>query len=197
MNLGPMHWLLGMEVKRDHAAQAISLSQKAYLSSIIAWFHLEDAPSISTPMEARAQLVQAENDTSTGPHVPYKEIIGSLMYAGKAMWPDIAFTVLALTQFTQDPARTHWEATKCIIRYLKGMRDLELTYGSSNTRIVRYTDANHASQYHRHSILGYAFLVNGGTVSWSSKKQSVVALYMTETEYMATTHTMKEALWLQ
>jgi len=119
------------------------------------------------------------------------------MYAATEMWPDIEFAVLALAQFSQDPARTHWEATKCIIRYLKGMRDLELTYGSSNTRIVRYTDADHASQYHRHSISGYTFLVNGGTVSWSSKKQSVMALSTTEAEYVAATHTMKEALWLQ
>jgi len=196
MNLGPMHWLLGMEVKRDHTVQTISLSQKAYISSIIMHFHLKDATSISTPMEAGVQLVQAKNDTSTSPHILYKEIIGSLMYTATVMQPDLAFVVLALAQFVQDPARPHWEATKCVIRYVKGMRDLELTYGATNTGIIRYTDGDLALQYHWHSISGYTFLVNGGTVSWSSKKQLIVALSTTKAEYVATTHTTKEALWL-
>jgi len=118
------------------------------------------------------------------------------MYIVTATQPDIMFAVSALAQFMQDPAKMHWEAMKCVIRYLKGKRDLELTYGATSTGIVRYTDADHASQYHRHSILGYTFLINRGMVSWSSKKQLIMALSMTEAEYMATTHAAKEALWL-
>jgi len=57
MDLGLVHWLLGVEVKRDHVARTISLSQKAYISSIVTHFCLENAPSILTTMEARAQLV--------------------------------------------------------------------------------------------------------------------------------------------
>jgi len=150
--LGPMHWLLGIEVKRDHIVQTISLSQKAYINSIIACFCLKDTPPVSTPMEVGVQLVQAKNDMSTSPHVPYKKIIRSLMYMATATQPDIMFTFSVLAQFMQDPARPHWEAAKHVIRYLKGMRDLELTYGATNTGITGYTDTNHASQYHQHSI---------------------------------------------
>jgi len=39
-------------------------------------------------------------------------------------------------------------AAKHVIRYLKGMRDLELTYRAASTGIVRYTDADHTVQYH-------------------------------------------------
>ena len=118
------------------------------------------------------------------------------MYVATATWPDIVFVVLALAQFAQDPAKTHWEAAKHVIRYLKWTRNLELTYGAASTGIVGYTDADHASQYHRHSISGYALLINRDAVSCSSKKQSIVALSTTEAEYMAATHTVKEALWL-
>ncbi len=48
----------------------------------------------------------------------------------------------------------------------------------------------------RHAIMGYAFLIDGGAISWSSKQQEVVSLSTTESEYMAVTHGMKEALWL-
>ena len=42
----------------------------------------------------------------------------------------------------------------------------------------------------------YAFLIDRGAVSWSSKKQELVSLSTTESEYVATTHSMKEVLWL-
>jgi hypothetical protein len=53
------------------------------------------------------------------------------------------------------------------------------------------------SQEHRHAISGYVFLVNGGAVSWSSKKQELVTLSTTESEYVAATHAAKEAIWLR
>jgi hypothetical protein len=48
----------------------------------------------------------------------------------------------------------------------------------------------------RKAISGYAFLLDGGAVSWSSKKQEIIALSMTEAEYVATTQATKEAIWL-
>jgi len=48
-----------------------------------------------------------------------------------------------------------------------------------------------------HAISGYAFLYNGGAISWGSKHQELVALLTTEAEYVAATHVAKEALWLQ
>ncbi len=38
---------------------------------------------------------------------------------------------------------------------------------------------------------------DGGAVSWSSKKQEIVSLSTTESEYVAAMHGMKEALWLR
>ena len=35
-----------------------------------------------------------------------------------------------------------------------------------------------------------------GAVSWSSKKQYIIALSSTEAEYIALTHAAKEAIWL-
>ena len=39
-------------------------------------------------------------------------------------------------------------------------------------------------------------MVNGGAISWSSKKQELVTLSTMEAEYIAMTHAMKEAIWL-
>ena len=60
-----------------------------------------------------------------------------------------------------------------------------------------FCDADWASNKHRHSISGYSFHFGCGAVSWSSKKQHIIALSSTEAEYIAQTHAAKEALWLR
>jgi hypothetical protein len=48
----------------------------------------------------------------------------------------------------------------------------------------------------RHTLSGYAFLINGGAISWSTKRQEIISLSTTESEYVAATYAAKEALWL-
>ena len=101
-----------------------------------------------------------------------------------------------LAQFTQAPTRAHWEAAKCVVWYLKTTHNLKLTYDVSKATIVSYTDADHAYQLHQHSISGYIFRIGGGAVTWSSKKQLVIALSMTKAEYIVAVHGTKEDMWL-
>ena len=61
-----------------------------------------------------------------------------------------------------------------------------------------FTDADYAGCVEsRKSRSGFVFLLNGGPVSWSSQRQSVVALSTTEAEYIALSHGTKEAIWLR
>ena len=46
-------------------------------------------------------------------------------------------------------------------------------------------------------ISGYAFCMDGGAVSWNSRKQALVSLSTTESEYVAVTHAAKEAIWIR
>jgi hypothetical protein len=39
-------------------------------------------------------------------------------------------------------------------------------------------------------------MMGGGAISWSSKRQPIIALSTTEVEYMASTQTTKEAIWM-
>jgi len=106
------------------------------------------------------------------------------------------FATSMLVQYSQDPTRAHLEAAKQVVHYLKTTCDLELTYGSSDATIIGYSDADHTSQLHQHSISGYVFLIGGGAMAWSSKKQPTVAIYSTEAENIASCHGMNEAVWL-
>ena len=48
-------------------------------------------------------------------------------------------------------------------------------------------------QPHQHSISGY---IGQGAVMWSSKKQYIIALSSTESEYIVLAHATKEGLWM-
>ena len=59
-----------------------------------------------------------------------------------------------------------------------------------------YCDSDWASQKHQHSVSRYLFYFGMGVVSWSSKKQNMIALSSTEAKYIAQTHAAKKAMWL-
>ena len=119
------------------------------------------------------------------------------MYASVTTRPDISFAVATLSRFLDNPGRAHWEAVKQILRYLSGTPDYELTYSVERHDLVEYTDADRAVQEHRHAISGNVFLMDGGAISWSSRKQELVTLSTAEAKYVATTHAAKEAIWLR
>jgi hypothetical protein len=78
------------------------------------------------------------------------------------------------------------------------MSEKRLTYGLTRDGLEGFADANWGNnEDDRHSICGYAFCINKGEISWSSKKQNVVASSSTEAEYIALMHAAKEAVWLQ
>lgn len=201
-DLGPAHWLLGIKVTRDLAERTISLSQHSYIDSIITRFNFNDLKPVSTPMDANLALTKAQSPSSVSDiarmrNVPYREAVGSLMYAAMGTRPDIAFAVTTLAQFSDNPGWVHWEAVKRVFKYLLGTRDLELVYGRKENELTGYVDADGASQEHRRAISGYVFLVDGGAISWSSKKQELVTLSTAEAEYVAATHAAKEVIWLR
>jgi ribonuclease HI len=200
-DLGPIHWFLGIKITRDRSAHTISLSQTSYIDSIIVRFKLEDAKSFSTPMipginYSRLESPSDATEAARMEKVPYREAIGSLMYASVATRPDITHAVSALSRFLDNPGSTHWEAVKRVFRYLAGTRTFALTYSGDKQDLVGYTDADGASEEHRHAISGYAFLIDRGTVSWYSHKQEIVTLSTAEAEYVAAMHAAKEAIWL-
>ena len=58
-------------------------------------------------------------------------------------------------------------------------------------------DADGATQDHRCVISGFVVLLDGGAVSWMSKKQELVTLSTMEAEYVGATHAAKELIWFR
>ena len=201
-DLGPANWLLGIKISCDLANRTISLSQLTYVEAIITRFNFNDLKPSSIPIDPSVPLLKSQSpskleDVAKMKNIPYREAVGSLMYAAMGMRPDIAFATSTVAQFSDNPGWMHWEVVKRIFKYLLGTKRLELVYGGEERGLVGYVDADGVLQEHRRAILGYMFMVNGGAVSWSLKKQELVTLLMTEAKYVAQTHTAKEAVWIR
>ncbi|XP_028784591.1 pyrophosphate--fructose 6-phosphate 1-phosphotransferase subunit alpha-like [Neltuma alba] len=64
--------------------------------------------------------------------------------------------------------------------------------------LVGYSDTNIGrDEDERRSTSGYAFLLNNGTMCWSNKKQTCIALHSIEAEFVACATIVQEALWLK
>jgi hypothetical protein len=153
---------------------------------------MDPSAHLSTSQSPKTAQEFAEMKTK-----PYREAIGSLMYALLGTRPDITYTMAILSRFVQNPGLPHWNAVKCVFAYLAGTKDLWLTYGVSSMDLEGYSDADGSMHEERKAISGYAFLLDGGAVSWSLKKQDIIVLSTTEAEYVAATQATKEAIWLQ
>ena len=196
-DLGTMAYCLGMEcVQRINE---ISIYQSGYIRDVLDRFGMSDSKPVATPMDPGTKLEKDEGESSPNEEeLPYRELIGSLMYLAVCTRPDIAFAVSYLSQFNSCYNKSHWTAAKRVLRYIKETQDLGLKYQKTGKPLHGYVDADWANcTIDRRSYTGYTFILGGCPISWEARKQRTVALSSTEAEYMALSESSKEASYLK
>ena len=159
-------------------------------------FNMQHAVPTKTPLPHSLPLLKATQLDRRCDQLEYTEITGSLNHLAVYSRPDIAFAVSTLSQFNSDPTTTHMQATRHVLRYLLKTANYSITYGNSSDLAIRgYADANWGGDRNdRKSTTGYIFFVNNGAISWTSHKQTTVALSTMEAEYMSLSDASREAL---
>eukprot|EP00253_Pinus_taeda_P007023 PITA_07023 len=150
-----------------------------------------------TPTVMGLKLSKEDSSKDFDPSL-YKSIVGSLMYL-TATRPDIMFDVSLISRFMERPKEAHWQAAKRILRYVKGTKSFGILYNvSEHSDLVGYTDSDWAGSVDdRKSTSGYVFHMGSETISWASKKQSIVALSTAEAEYVAATAAACQVVWMR
>ncbi|XP_036346119.1 secreted RxLR effector protein 161-like [Rhagoletis pomonella] len=140
-----------------------------------------------TPIESDCKLTKPENaDEQAMAKYPFQNLIWALMYLSVTTRPDIAFAVNFMSQFNSNYDEEHWKAGKRILRYLSGFKGYGLLFTKSSREIYGVVDADWGPNLtDRRSYSGYAFILAGAAISWEARKQRIVALSSTETQYMA------------
>ena len=115
--------------------------------------------------------------------------------------PDIAASILILARKVSSPTQEDWSELKRVLKYLKGTQNyfLRLSHNHvKSNKLVGYADANWAEdRIDRKSNSGFVFQINCGKISWSCRKQTIVALSTTEAEFVALSEACKEGIWIK
>lgn len=196
-DLGKAELILGVHICQD--TTGIKLHQKNYIEKLLKTFNMEDCKPVVTPAVPGQRLEKSLNGKKPDEKIPYRRLIGSLMYLSVFTRPDISFIVNHLSQFNECYEEQHWIAAKRVLRYLKGTKTHGLKYFREKTQevIKGYADADYAGDYDRRSYSGLVFMIQGGAVSWQSTKQRTVALSTAEAEYVSLSEAVKEAIFLK
>ncbi len=203
-DLGELRHITGYEVTRDRKKGTLHVSQKHYIGKILEKYRMGEANPVGMPMDPGVNLSRSEMSAKYLPKDrkldwPYAESVGSLMWAATGTRVDIAHATSIVAQYTMDPETQHETAVKRVMRYLKATVDVGITFHSNaEFELTGYSDADFANdERDRKSYSGYVFVLSGGPISWSSKKQSTVATSTMAAEYMAMDSATREAVWLR
>jgi hypothetical protein len=194
-DLGEPTVFIGLEIERNWAAGTIKVHQRTLTADLVRRYGLLDCRPSSTPLPPGTVLSAA---TRPSPREGYGSLIGSLLYLAVCTRPDIAHAVGVLARYSACAADEHWAAARAVLRYLSGTVHLGLTYSKAREPMFGYCDADYGGDKGTSkSTTGYAFILSGAAVAWSSRLQQVVAVSTAEAEYMAAKAAVQEALWLK
>jgi hypothetical protein len=202
-------WMLGMRIMRDRAAGTITLQQDLYVETALKRFGFGECRRVDTPEAIGARKDENPKLDEPADKQRFMEITGTLMYAAISSRLDIANAVHYLASNAKAPTVRHMQAAERVLRYLAGTMDVGLVFGTRRSgaeasaeslavECCAFADADWAGDCaDRKSISGWVAKINGDPISWSSKKQSVVALSTAEAELYAEAAAIQEVMWVR
>ena len=134
---GIPEWLLGIAIDIDTEAGTLRISQPAYVTKMLTKYGMTQCHTAKTPAAPDRLTAPTTSPTKEESdfmvRVPFRNAVGALMYLMVATRPDIAFAVIQVAKFVNDPRKIHWTAVKRIFRYLRGTSEYGITYTRGET----------------------------------------------------------------
>jgi hypothetical protein len=158
---------------------------------------MKDAKPAKTPMGTDGHVDLNKGGKSVDQKA-YRSMTWSLLYLC-ASRPDIMLSVCMCARYQSDPRECHLVAVKRILRYLVSMPCFGIWYPKGSTfDLIGYSDSDYARcKVDRKSTSGTCQFLGRSLVSWSSKKQTSVALSTAKTEYVAVGQCCAQLLWMR
>ncbi|GKV24033.1 hypothetical protein SLEP1_g33694 [Rubroshorea leprosula] len=194
-DLGVLNYFLGITARFN--SDGIFLCQTKYVADLLDCTGMSDCKAVSTPMTPKQKLVASDSPPCSD-STQYRSIVGALQYLTFTR-PDIAFAVQQVRQYMHAPIENHFQAVKRILCYLQGTLHYGLQlFKDFSPSLHIYADADWVGCLDsRRFTSGYCLFFGRSLVSWSSKKQPIVARSSAEAEYRAMANAVAEVVWVR
>jgi hypothetical protein len=196
----PVNWFLGLHIERDNLG-AYSINQNQYVKNKLSEFEVFIGPGKASrvlPPNYSQLLEEASISEETDDSFPYRNMVGSLMYAMTGTRFDIAFAISVISKFLSRPKKIHCDMVRHIFKYLRGNAEFFIRYKPGEVLLECYADAAYANHLEYRSTLGHCLTLNGTIVDWSSKSQKgAPAQSSSEAEYMSATSAANNVIWFR
>ena len=176
-DLGTVHLVVGIAIEWKRETKQVLLSQTALIDKIINVFGQATAAPVSIPMDPGLKLQWIDHsslprqDQADLVKIPYRSLIGCLLYPTIGTRPDISYAIQQLSQYLDNYSYVHWHAAIQVVWYLKGTLKLKLCLGGDNISLLGFTNSDWANCLDtRHSVGSYAFSLGSGGISWNAHK---------------------------
>jgi hypothetical protein len=158
---------------------------------------MKDAKPAKTPMGIDGHL-DLDKGGKFVDQKTYRSMIGSLLYIC-ASRPDIMLSIGMCARFQSDTKKCHLVDVKQILRYLVHTSCFGIWYPKGSTfDLIGYSISNYAGRkVNKKRTSGTYQFPGRSLVSWSSKKQTFVALSTAEAEYVASGQCCAQLLWMR
>lgn len=151
-NLSTTSKNLGMEIYRDRSKKKkyFFLSQKGYIQNILSRFGMFTTKAMNNQCAVNiyssiAFAPKTAEEMEYMSRSPYSSVVGSIMYAMVCTRPDLAQAISVVSKFMAKLGKEYWQTVKRILRYLRGMFDIGLIYGSDTQCLVQgFLDSDYA-----------------------------------------------------
>jgi hypothetical protein len=192
--MGELNYFLGFQVKQ--LKEGTFISQTKYTQDLLKRFGMKDAKPTRTPMGTDGHLDLNKGGKSVDQKA-YLSMIGSLLYLCDSR-PNIMLSVCMCARFQSNPKECHLVVVKRILRYLVSTPCFGIWYPKGSTfDLIGYSDSDYAGcKVDRKSTSQICQFLGRSLVSWSSKKQTSIALSTAEAEYVAARQCCVQLLWM-
>ena len=138
-DIGEVKTIIGWQITRDLAARTMKIDQSAFIRNFVIEEGLIDCNAKVIPIKAGSAIEMNDpEDYEETELQEYQHLIGKLIYLACGTRPDIAFVVGQLGRQNADPKKSHLQAAKRVVRYLKGTIPMGLIFGKKvNSHLPR------------------------------------------------------------
>ncbi|XP_040868637.1 secreted RxLR effector protein 161-like [Glycine max] len=176
-DLGELSYFLGIEFMKT--SRGIIMHQRKCITETLKRFHMQNCNSVAVPVEVNLKIDNSESEQNLDATL-YRQIVGCLRFICHSR-PEISHGVGVISRFTTRPKQSHLATTKRIRRYRKGIENCGILFPNQKEKgdlhLVGYTNSDWCGdKVDRRSTFGFVFLLSGAPISWSLRKQDVVAL---------------------